>query len=375
MDFIQIEKLATDRYRASHVTVADDDVQQYQNVGSSTRGPFESILSDITEMGITRPGELNLMEIFGGDDLSIWTVGVSEFRFKTSIDCEQVFEGPLDSLKEYLGNQVRLCGQYTGWPTDKEMDTEPVEDTLRGRQDLQSLKNVATEGYLAAMDAFRVFAKGNPDNESLLDMMRKTVASADLYDLLYSNMSGSLLTHISLYADPFETVADKLYFYRDITRESYRNMLETEISACIDPLDELQEGPGKYEDEVPTEDEQRIREMFMARITEGYEFYMGVAEKLNPGVGVVHAPVIEATRQAYEVLRDGRYSADDMEYMLRFENPLEVLRDRWMAYNISSPTAKMEDILHSVATSREAEQVYGLDEDFLEGNLDEGQRM
>lgn len=375
MEYIQIEKLADNQYRASHITIGDDDVQRNQNAGSSSRGPLASILSDITEMSITRPGELSLIEIFGDDDLSLWMVDVPESRFKTSIVCEQVFEGPLDSLKEYLGNQVRLCEQYAGWPTDKEMDVEPAEDNLRGRQDLQSLKNEATEGYLAAMDAFREFAKGNPDNESLLDMMQKTLAAADLYDLLYSGISDSLLHHIGQYANPFETVSDKLYFYRDTSRESYRNILETEISACLDPLDELQVGLEEYEDEVPTEDEQRIREMFMARITEGYEFYMGVAKKLNPGAGVVHAPVIEATRQAYEVLRDGMYSADDMEYMLRFENPLEVLRDKWMAYNNTSPVAKMEDILHSIATSKEAEQVYGLDEDFLESDLNEGQQM
>ncbi|MPM49718.1 hypothetical protein SDC9_96449 [bioreactor metagenome] len=60
-------------------------------------------------------------------------------------------------------------------------------------------------------------------------------------------------------------------------------------------------------------------------------------------------------------------SSDQMEYLLRFSNPLEVVRDKWIEETGSEMVHddEMSHALWSITDKQDAEQNYELDEAFL----------
>lgn len=78
------------------------------------------------------------------------------------------------------------------------------------------------------------------------------------------------------------------------------------------------------------------------------------------------AEEIVATKLMVELLPETA-STEDMEYLLRFTNPLEVVRDKWIEEN-GSEMVHDDDMTHalwSITDKQDAEQEYELDKDFL----------
>lgn len=88
------------------------------------------------------------------------------------------------------------------------------------------------------------------------------------------------------------------------------------------------------------------------------------------------AKEIAATNTVYNELYGGDYSTDYMEYLLRFENPLEVVRDKWMEeQNRPAMNNEMTHALWSIMDSGDAERDYELDEDYKPPSMDQGVTM
>lgn len=112
MHFIQIDKLGQNRYRATHVTVADEDVTHYSNAGASSRGPLKNILEDIAALGLIRSEELNLVDIHGEDDFSLWQLQVPYTFINHRVQKGAFFEGS----KSGLGTYLHTCQAAMGSP-------------------------------------------------------------------------------------------------------------------------------------------------------------------------------------------------------------------------------------------------------------------
>lgn len=97
--------------------------------------------------------------------------------------------------------------------------------------------------------------------------------------------------------------------------------------------------------------------------------------KLEPLQLIEQAEEIAATKLVYNELKDGGYSSDYLEYLLRFKNPLEVVRNKWIEENGSEMVHDddMNHALWSIADKQDAEQDYELDEAYL--SLEQGVRM
>ena len=99
---------------------------------------------------------------------------------------------------------------------------------------------------------------------------------------------------------------------------------------------------------------------------------------LSPSVIVGKAEEINATRLAYNELFSGwAYSEDKLEYLLRFDNPLEVVRDKWIEEQcLPDISAEMNHVLCSVMDKQEAEQDYALDKEYTDAaEQDNGMKM
>lgn len=70
---------------------------------------------------------------------------------------------------------------------------------------------------------------------------------------------------------------------------------------------------------------------------------------------------ITATEQAREELLSGGYPRDALEYLLRFENPLEVVRDQWLDENNTGISNQFGHALWNLMDKRDADQCYDLD--------------
>jgi hypothetical protein len=76
---------------------------------------------------------------------------------------------------------------------------------------------------------------------------------------------------------------------------------------------------------------------------------------------------IVATNLAYnQLIRDAGYSDQDLEYLLRFENPLEVTRDKVIEeFFRPDVSEEMKHILMTLRTTGDAERAYALDTEYV----------
>jgi hypothetical protein len=82
---------------------------------------------------------------------------------------------------------------------------------------------------------------------------------------------------------------------------------------------------------------------------------------------------IDSVKTVYEELSGGRYSEKFLEYLLRFENPLTVVRDQWLAeLELADIHEELADVLWELEDKRDAEELYELDPAFLPDDIDEG---
>ena len=90
---------------------------------------------------------------------------------------------------------------------------------------------------------------------------------------------------------------------------------------------------------------------------------------------IEQAAEIAAAKLVYEELIDGGYSPDFMEYLLRFENPLEVVRDQWLDEQGTAHHEEMYHVLWNIVDKGIGEGNYEMDEAYQIPAPDEGVRL
>ena len=107
-----------------------------------------------------------------------------------------------------------------------------------------------------------------------------------------------------------------------------------------------------------------LLEQLSEKIEQGWVAYQKSLYARTPGVLIGTADEIAATATCYsEFLCSGSdLSRRDISYLLQFENPLEVLRDRWVLDQSTEQGARFLGMLESLHSEGHAEQDYPLDE-------------
>ena len=76
------------------------------------------------------------------------------------------------------------------------------------------------------------------------------------------------------------------------------------------------------------------------------------------------ASEIAAAQFVYKELSEGSYSAEYMEYLLRFENPLEVVADQWISEQNVDFSEELTHALWTLWDKGESESEYTLDPEY-----------
>ena len=107
-----------------------------------------------------------------------------------------------------------------------------------------------------------------------------------------------------------------------------------------------------------------LLEQLSEKIEQGWVAYQKSLYARTPGVLIGTADEIAATATCYsEFLCSGSdLSRRDISYLLQFENPLEVLRDRWVLDQSTEQGTRFLGMLESLRSEGHAEQDYPLDE-------------
>jgi hypothetical protein len=121
--------------------------------------------------------------------------------------------------------------------------------------------------------------------------------------------------------------------------------------------------------------EKEIRKKLQDRLEANYQAYIRQFQSRPAPDLIEQAAEIAATKLVYEELHDGCYPAESLEYLLRFENPLEVVRDQWLLEQNTAHDEEMSHVLWTIADKGEAEQLYALEEGTRGSAFSEGVRM
>lgn len=107
-----------------------------------------------------------------------------------------------------------------------------------------------------------------------------------------------------------------------------------------------------------------IQRELREKLTADWANYVNSYTKHSPSYIFSKAREIAATEQIYNELKDGKYSTDLLEYLLRFENPLYVARDQWLHENNVAADEEITHALLYLKDSGSAVQEYSLDPDY-----------
>lgn len=108
-----------------------------------------------------------------------------------------------------------------------------------------------------------------------------------------------------------------------------------------------------------------ILEALREKLDRNNDAYHKELLQCSPSVLIGRAREITANSLVYNELYGGGYSIDHLEYLLRFENPLEVVREQWLNEYNTAHDEEMSHVLWNIADKRDAEQEYELDRNFL----------
>ena len=111
-----------------------------------------------------------------------------------------------------------------------------------------------------------------------------------------------------------------------------------------------------------------LLEQLSEKIEQGWVAYQKSLYARTPGVLIGTADEIAATATCYsEFLCSGSdLSRRDISYLLQFENPLDVLRDRWVLDQSTEQGTRFLGMLESLRSEGHAEQDYPLDEAYAQ---------
>lgn len=109
------------------------------------------------------------------------------------------------------------------------------------------------------------------------------------------------------------------------------------------------------------------------KVEQNWQTYQRNLYDRSPGVLIGIADEIAATATCYsEFLCSGSdLSRRDLSYLLQFENPLDVLRDRWVLDQSTEQGTRFLGMLESLRSEGHAEQDYPLDEAYAQTQKNE----
>ena len=122
-------------------------------------------------------------------------------------------------------------------------------------------------------------------------------------------------------------------------------------------------------------DKQEIVQKLKEKFENNYHAYLQDLQGMNSHELIEKAKEIAATKLVYQKLNDGGYNVDYLEYLLRFRNPLEVVRDQWLKEQGDILAEDMEHVLWTLADKGDAEQDYELDAEFRAPEQGKGVQM
>jgi hypothetical protein len=112
---------------------------------------------------------------------------------------------------------------------------------------------------------------------------------------------------------------------------------------------------------------EQMIDAFREKLDRNWNDYLRELDGLSKGVLIGKSDEITAARFVYNELYGGRYPEDYMEYLLRFENPLEVARDQWISEQSVDFSEELNHALWSLMDKGTAEQDYALDPEYTPG--------
>lgn len=112
-------------------------------------------------------------------------------------------------------------------------------------------------------------------------------------------------------------------------------------------------------------DRKEIEKKLREKLEANYRAYIQQLQTKPTADLIEQAAEIAAAKLVFEELRDGGYNPDYLEYLLRFQNPLEVVRDQWLNENNVTHSDEMDHALWTLVDRGGAEQDYELDEAIL----------
>ncbi len=122
--------------------------------------------------------------------------------------------------------------------------------------------------------------------------------------------------------------------------------------------------------------QEEIKLKFEEKLGKNYGQFLCQWLVLEPTSLIKKAEEIAATNLMLELLPETA-TPEEMEYLLRFENPLEVVRDKWIEEN-GSEMVHGEDLTHalwSIVDKDDAEQEYALDPEYAPPDQEQGVQM
>lgn len=122
---------------------------------------------------------------------------------------------------------------------------------------------------------------------------------------------------------------------------------------------------------------EEIQKALQDKLDAGYEAYRKSMVARGADIVFENAAEIYYNQQAYDELSGGGYALDLMEYLLRYKDPLEVVRDQWQVENNVSIKDEMGHALWEITDKQAAEAAYDLDEHYILGEpqSEQGQQM
>ena len=110
-------------------------------------------------------------------------------------------------------------------------------------------------------------------------------------------------------------------------------------------------------------DQKKLEKKLREKIEANYRSYIQQLQTKPASDLIEQAGEIAAAKLVYDELMDN-CGPEYSEYLLRFENPLEVVRDQWLNEQNVSHDEEMSHVLWNIVDKGDAAQIYELDEAF-----------
>jgi hypothetical protein len=115
-----------------------------------------------------------------------------------------------------------------------------------------------------------------------------------------------------------------------------------------------------------------ILERLREKLDRAFKAYENRWRGMEKSEIIANAKEISGIMTAYEELKSGGFPGKQLEYLLRFENPLMAVWDQWRAeLEFADVHEELSDVLWEMEDKRDADELYELDSAFQPDGIDE----